>query len=111
MYIISSVHILLNFPPYIFRYKSMLPVLEMASVHNVELVKFFFKLLYQADTRRAADSKGKYQISRSISIREGVLYVIPYERMIGAFCFVCAIGQFLIGVSSNRYKSARQRKF
>jgi len=35
------------------RYKSMLPVLEMASVHNVELVKFFFKLLYQADTRRA----------------------------------------------------------
>ena len=37
----------------------MLPVLEMASVHNVELVKFFFKLLYQADTRRA-DSTGMY---------------------------------------------------
>ena len=40
----------------------MLPVLEMASVHNVELVKFFFKLLYQADTRRA-DAKGMYLIS------------------------------------------------
>ena len=44
----------------------MLPVLEMASVHNVELVKFFFKLLYQADTRRAADSKGKYLISYNL---------------------------------------------
>ena len=30
----------------------MLPVLKMASVHNVELVKFFFKLLYQADTQK-----------------------------------------------------------
>merc|ERR1711997_1449178 len=34
------------------RYQSMLPVLKMASVHNVELVKFFFKLLYQADTQK-----------------------------------------------------------
>ena len=40
----------------------MLPVLEMASVHNVELVKFFFKLLYKADTRRNMQDvpKGKY---------------------------------------------------
>ena len=44
---------------YFVRYQSMLPVLKMASVHNVELVKFFFKLLYQADNRRT-DFDGKY---------------------------------------------------
>ena len=42
------------------RYQSMLPVLENASVHNVELVKFFFKLLYQADNRRS-DPGGNYE--------------------------------------------------
>ena len=68
MYIILSVNILLSFPSYIFRYKSMLPVLEMASVHNVELVKFFFKLLYQADTRRA-DSTGMYLTSYNFYLK------------------------------------------
>ena len=75
---ISSVNILLSFPPYIFRYKSMLPVLEMASVHNVELVKFFFKLLYQADTRRA-DAKGMYLISYNLYLQ--IYYSLIFQHL------------------------------
>ena len=74
---ILSVNILLSFPSYIFRYKSMLPVLEMASVHNVELVKFFFKLLYQADTRRA-DSTGMYLTSYNFHLQKFCYSLIFY---------------------------------
>ena len=55
LYQMTYIHKLL----FLFRYQSMLPVLKMASIHNVELVKFFFKLLYQADTQKS-DVKGKH---------------------------------------------------
>ena len=45
----------------------MLPVLKMASVHNVELVKFFFKLLYQADTQKP-EVKGIYSFFNSFKL-------------------------------------------
>ena len=55
----------------------MLPVLKMASVHNVELVKFFFKLLYQADNRRT-DVDGKYFSLRFIFMARYKKIVLSY---------------------------------
>ena len=66
-----------------YRYQSMLPVLKMASVHNVELVKFFFKLLYQADTQKP-EVKGIHTFYNSFilicNISEIEIYNTNFER-------------------------------